>query len=125
MAKIKQISSFQKIVLIIFSILLILQLAGHFLEFRWMVKNDKVFDLDYSYLLIPFLSSPLGVWGLYKISKFEKQGFIFFYISYSFTIFLELLRSLYHQSIFPVIWSIPILLFFYLTTRSIYKVSEK
>lgn len=116
----KKVSILQWIVLALFTLLIIREIGDYINPISWVVRHKQIFNLQYVYLYFPLILDPIGMYGLYKITRFEKKGFTYFYVSFVSSSILDFLRSTsFVASIIIILGNFTLFLLFYFSTKSI------
>lgn len=117
---INKITIFQWIVLIIFTLTLVKEFITFINPVFWVVSHNQILNWQYFYLYLPILLNPLGLYGLYRIIKFDKNGFKYFYISFISSTLLDFLRGTsFIASLIAVLGNLLLFLLFYFSTKKI------
>jgi len=121
----KKISTLQWLVIGFFTLALIGEISTYINPASWVIRNDQILNWQYWYLFLPFLLNPVGLYGLYKITKFDRKGFHYFYLSFASSTVLDYLRATHFiAGTITILGNLLLFLLFHFVTRKIKRASS-
>lgn len=119
-----KITMFQWIIIVLFAFALVKEFTTFTKPIVWLINNNQVLNWQYFYLYLPLLLNPIGLYGLYKITRFKKIGFKYFYISFASSTFLDFIRGTsFVAGIITVVGNFLLFLLFHFSTKKIWSSS--
>jgi hypothetical protein len=123
---VKKISKWQWLVIILFALIIFREFFSFANKLSWLIQNNKLFDLSYSYIPAQLLLDLVGLYGLFILTKFKRIGFYLFYLTFLTSSLIDgLLRTRTLTGfIISLLGNLILFLIFQFSTRSIFKLSS-
>lgn len=122
----RHIPFWQKIVILSFSVIVVLELITFLKWFIWLIKYNNLLNINYIYIPVHIILDLLGLYGLFSIFKYKRYGFYLFYTAFLSSTLIDSFQSgSLPEFIFVLFGNIILFIIFYLSTKNIFNQSTR